>query len=166
MSLRSVLGFILTATLLITIAPASLARFKEQVREKWDARQPLTSVELRDQWRSYLIGWWGYYRLTDFRRPVFDTERWIRRHIRKWLPAFVEEKWRADSASLRLWQRWHSSAGREAALQRLGVPSRRAEVGRSSRGAWRMARHAVMQEALNNKKLRNCGFLMPSDLTR
>ena len=149
MSLRSVLGFILTATLLITIAPASLARFKEQVREKWDARQPLTSVELRDQWRSYLIGWWGYYRLTDFRRPVFDTERWIRRHIRKCF-----------------WQRWHSSAGREAALQRLGVPSRRAEVGRSSRGAWRMARHAVMQEALNNKKLRNCGFLMPSDLTR
>ena len=149
MSLRSVLGFILTATLLITIAPASLARFKEQVREKWDARQPLTSVELRDQWRSYLIGWWGNYRLTEFRRPVFDTERWIRRHIRKCF-----------------WQRWHSSAGREAALQRLGVPSRRAEVGRSSRGAWRMARHAVMQEALNNKKLRNCGFLMPSDLTR
>lgn len=140
---------ILTVTLLITIAPASLARFKEQVREKWDARQPLTSVELRDQWCSYLIGWWGYYRLTEFRRPVFDTERWIRRHIRKCF-----------------WQRWHSSAGREAALQRLGVPPQRAGVGRCSRGARRMARHPVMQEALNNRKLRNGGFLMPSDLKR
>lgn len=142
-------GFVLTVSLLITIAPASLARFKEQVREKWEARQPLTSVELRDQWRSYIKGWWGYYRLTEYRRPIFDTAGWTRRHIRKCF-----------------WQRWHSSKGREAALQRLGVPARRAEVGRSSRGAWRMARHVVVQEALNNRKLRNCGFLMPSDLAR
>ncbi len=62
---RKFLGFVLTVSLLITIAPASLARFKEQVREKWEARQPLTSVELRDQWGSYIKGWWGYYRLTE-----------------------------------------------------------------------------------------------------
>ena len=116
--------------LLITIAPASLARFKDEVREKWDARQPLTSVELRDQWQSYVKGWWGYYRLAECRRPVFDTEGWIRRHIRKCF-----------------WQRWHCSEGREAALRRLGVPPDRAGMGRCSRGAWRMARHAVMHKA-------------------
>ena len=164
MSLRSVLGFIITAALLIAIAPASLAEFQDEVRKKWNARQPLTTNELRDQWRSYLRGWWGYFRLTEYRRPIFEKEGWIRRHIRKWLPAFDEEKWRALSASLRLWQRWHSSKGREAALQRLGVPARRAEVGRSSRGAWRMARHAVVQEALKNKTLRKYEFLMPSGL--
>jgi RNA-directed DNA polymerase len=146
---RKFLGFIITAALLITIAPASLARFEARVREQWNARQPLTTVELRDQWRSYLKGWWGYYRLTEYRRPIFEKEGWIRRHIRKCF-----------------WQRWHSSKGREAALQRLGVPARRAEVGRSSRGAWRMARHPVMQEALNNKRLRKYEFVMPSELAR
>ena len=163
---RKFLGFTLTVALLITIAPASLARFKDEVREKWDARQPLTSVELRDQWQSYVKGWWGYYRLAEFRRPVFDTERWIRRHIRKWLPAVAEVSWRAASASLRLWQRWHCSKGREAALRRLGVPPMQAGVGRCSCGAWSMARHAVMHKALNNRKLRDYGFLMPSDLAR
>ena len=146
---RKFLGFTLTVALLITIAPASLARFKDEVREKWDARQPLTSVELRDQWQSYVKGWWGYYRLAEFRRPVFDTEGWIRRHIRKCF-----------------WQRWHCSKGREAALRRLGVPPMQAGVGRCSCGAWSMARHAVMHKALNNRKLRDYGFLMPSDLAR
>jgi group II intron reverse transcriptase/maturase len=146
---RKFLGFIITTALLITIAPVSLARFQERVREQWDARQPLTTNELRDQWRSYLKGWWGYFRLAEYRRPIFDKEGWIRRHIRKCF-----------------WQRWHSSKGREAALRRLGVPARRAEVGRSSRGAWRMARHPVVQEALNNKRLRRYEFVMPSDLAR
>lgn len=146
---RKFLGFILTTALLITIAPVRLKAFQDRVRELWDARQPLTSVELRDQWRSYVIGWWGYFRLAEFRRPIFDKEGWIRRHIRKCF-----------------WQRWHSRKGREAALQRLGVPAQRAEVGRSSRGAWRMAHHPVMHEALNNKKLRKCEFLMPSELAR
>ena len=146
---RKFLGFTLTVALLITIAPASLARFKDEVREKWDARQPLTSVELRDQWQSYVKGWWGYYRLAEFRRPVFDTERWIRRHIRKCF-----------------WQRWHCSKGREAALRRLGVPPDQAGMGRCSRGAWRVASHTVMHKALNNRKLRDYGFLMPSDLAR
>ena len=146
---RKFLGFIITAALLITIAPVKLERFKDRVREHWNARQPLTTKELRDQWRSYLKGWWGYFRLAEYRRPIFDKEGWIRRHIRKCF-----------------WQRWHNSKGREAALKRLGVPARRAKVGRSSRGAWRMACHAVMQEALTNKKLRKYEFLMPSDLAR
>jgi RNA-directed DNA polymerase len=142
-------GFIITAALLIGIAPASLARFQDRVRELWDARAPRTSTELRDQWQSYVQGWWGYYRLTEDRRPINYKERWIRRHIRKCF-----------------WQRWHSGPGREAALRRLGVPPQRATAGRSSRGAWRMARHAVVQEALNNRTLKRYGFLMPSDLAK
>ena len=93
--------------LLITIAPASLARFKDEVREKWDARQPLTSVELRDQWQSYVKGWWGYYRLAECRRPVFDTEGWIRRHIRKCFvsvtPRFEEISRIIDVIAGKLW---------------------------------------------------------------
>jgi group II intron reverse transcriptase/maturase len=146
---RKFLGFIITVTLLIGIAPVSLARFEDRIREMWDARQSLRSDELRDQWQRYVQGWWGYYGLTEWRRPIFDKERWIRRHIRKCF-----------------WLRWHSSAGREAALRRLGVPASRATVGRSSRGAWRMARHAVVQEGLNNRTLKRYGFLMPSELAK
>jgi len=144
---RKFLGFVITTALLIGIAPASLAKFQDQVREKWDARQPLTSVQLRDEWNSYVQGWWGYYRLTEWRRPIFDQERWTRRHIRKCF-----------------WQRWHCSKGREAALKRLGTPARHATIGRSSRGAWRMAANPVVQKALGNQTLKRHKFIMPSDL--
>jgi RNA-directed DNA polymerase len=144
---RKFLGFIITAALLIGISAASLERFEERVRELWDARQALTSRELRDQWRQYVQGWWGYYRLVEARRIIVEKEKWVRRHIRKCF-----------------WQRWHSSAGREAALRGLGLPPRRAEVGRSSRGAWRMAAHAAMHEALSNRVLRRYKFIMPTDL--
>lgn len=147
---RKFLGFILTATLLIGIAPASLARFEERVREKWDARQSATSEQLRDQWRSYVQGWWGYYRLIEDPKPVFRKEGWIRRHIRKCF-----------------WQRWHNHAGRHAALRRLKIPEHRARrICWSSRGAWRIGHHPVMHEALNNKRLKAYGFIMPSDLAK
>lgn len=144
---RKFLGFTLTVLLLITLAATSLARFENKVRELWDGRQPLTSKQLRDQWRSYVRGWWGYFSLAENRQPIFRKERWVRRHIRKCF-----------------WQRWHSASGRVRVLRSLGVPPTRARLGRSTRGAWRIAKHAVMQEALNNRQLRNYGFLMPSDL--
>ena len=62
---------------------------------------------------------------------------WIRRHMRKCF-----------------WQRWHNASGRRAALARLGIPPSRIKVAHSSRGAWRMGRHPVMQEALNNRTLK------------
>lgn len=146
---RKFLGFIITATLLIGIAPASLNRFEDRVREMWDARQSLSSEALRDQWKSYVQGWWGYYRLIEDRKPVFRKEGWIRRHIRKCF-----------------WQRWHCSKGREAALRRLRIPPSRIKVSRCSRGAWRMAGHPVIQEALNNRVLRRYKFVLPSDLAK
>ncbi len=146
---RKFLGFILTSALLIGISSASLERFENRVRECWDARQSLSSEQLRDQWKSYLQGWWSYYRLCEERRPIFAKEGWVRRHMRKCF-----------------WQRWHGSQGRVAALLRLGVPAQRAKLGRSSRGAWAMAAHAVLHEALNNRTLRRYEFILPSDLVR
>ena len=144
---RKFLGFSLTVTLLITLAATSVARFESKVRELWNGRQSLTSTELRNQWRSYVQGWWGYFSLAEDRRPILRREGWVRRHIRKCF-----------------WQRWHSAAGRVRALRQLGIPPSRASVGKSKRGAWRIASHAVIKEALNNRQLRRHGFLVPSDL--
>lgn len=144
---RKFLGFILTTLLLITVAQASLKRFENKVRELWDGRQGRTSTELRDQWKQYVQGWWAYYGLAEEKRPVFWKEGWVRRHIRKCF-----------------WQRWHSTAGRERALGKLGVPPQRAGYARMHCRAWRAAAHPVMQEALSKRQLKRYGFVMPSDL--
>lgn len=144
---RKFLGFILTVALLIAASPQALAKFKDQVRNKWDARQPLRSAQLRDQWRNYQRGWWAYYGRAEDRRSILKCSGWIRRHIRKCF-----------------WLRWHKASGRKAALARLGIPPSRRDIAHCGRGAWAMARHPVIQEALNNRVLKRYGFITPSDL--
>jgi RNA-directed DNA polymerase len=124
-----------------------MSGLKAMVRKLWDKRQNGSSEELRDRWRRYIRGWWAYFKAADDRESVFRLEGWIRRHIRKCF-----------------WLRWHSGPGRRRVLRRLGMTGWRLGIAFSRRGAWRMARHPVMHEALSNKCLRQFGFLMPSDL--
>jgi group II intron reverse transcriptase/maturase len=144
---RKFLGFRLNRAMQIEAAPASLERFKAKVREKWRSCQSLTSNQLRDNWRQYIRGWWGYYRLAENRRPIYRLEGWIRRHIRKCF-----------------WLRWHKPEGRERRLRSLGLRGRMLKVAQSHRGAWPLAGTGSLQSALSNVTLRRYGFLMPSDL--
>src|ERR1700722_16457321 len=103
---RKFLGFRLNRKLQIGIAPESIERFKAKVRELWRSRQSRTSNHLRDAWRSFIRGWWGYFQLAEDRQPIYGLEGWIRRHIRK-----------------HFWLRWHNRKGRVRKLRSLGVTS-------------------------------------------
>jgi group II intron reverse transcriptase/maturase len=144
---RGFLGFRITREGQIEVAPERLERFRVKVRLLWDARQSLTSEQLRDQWQRYIRGWWNYYQLAQRRRPILQMQGWVRRHMRKCF-----------------WLRWHSWSGRRKALRRLGLKPGHLRSANTGRGAWRMARHPVLQTALNNATLRRHGFLLPSDL--
>jgi len=144
---RKFLCFRVSATGKIGVAPASLERFKEQVRELWNSRQSLTSEELRDRWGAYVRGWWGYYRLAEQRNPIFHLEQWIRRHIRACF-----------------WDRWHDRRGRLRHLRALGIRGRGLKMAQSSLGAWRASVAPSVQAALSNATLRKYKFLLPSEL--
>jgi RNA-directed DNA polymerase len=144
---RKFLGFRINPQGRIEAAPQSVERFKMKVRELWRSCQSQTSDELRDIWRAYIRGWWGYYRLAEERRNVFGLEGWIRRHIRSCF-----------------WQRWHDWRGRRRKLRQLGLSGRLLKVAHSSKGAWRIAASPSLQTALSNAVLRRYGFWMPSDL--
>jgi RNA-directed DNA polymerase len=144
---RKFLGFRLNRERRIGVAPESMERFKAKVREMWRGNQSRTSNQLRDDWRQYVRGWWGYFRLAEERKSIFRLEGWIRRHIRKCF-----------------WLRWHSATGRERTLRRLGLEGRMLKVACSSKGAWPLAGTGSLQTALSNATLRRYGFLLPSDL--
>jgi group II intron reverse transcriptase/maturase len=144
---RKFLGFRISPQGKIEVAPQSVERFRNKVRELWRSCQSLSSNELRDQWRAYVTGWWQYFCLAQDRRSIFAQESWIRRHIRKCF-----------------WLRWHDWRGRLKALRRLGLRGRQLKEAHSSKGAWRIARSPSLQTALNNQVLRRYGFVLPSDL--
>ncbi len=143
----SLLGFRLFEDGHIGVSPKAIARLKLEVRRCWSGQQNRTSRELREQWQSYIRGWWNYFSLADWRREVTDQSGWIRRHIRKCF-----------------WLRWHNARGRINALQRLGVRGCGLGIGYSSRGAWALARHPVMHQALSGHTLRRYGLTLPWEL--
>ena len=89
----------------------------------------------------------GYFRLAERRRAIFRLEGWIRRHTGKCF-----------------WLRWHGRKGRWKALRRLGLRGQMLKVAFSSKGAWPIARSGSLHTALNNQRLCQQGFPMPSDL--
>jgi group II intron reverse transcriptase/maturase len=144
---RKFLGFRITREGQIEVSPESLKQFKQRVRELWRSCQSVTRDQLRDQWLRYLRGWWNYYRLAEWRRPLRFLDGWIRRHIRKFF-----------------WLRWHDWRGRRNALRKLGIRNPQLRTAHSSRGAWRTAATPTLQMALSNVVLRRARFLVPSDL--
>jgi group II intron reverse transcriptase/maturase len=143
----SLLGFRLYEDGRIGVAPKAIDKLKEKVRQCWEARQNKTSEQLRDQWRKYIDGWWNYFRLADWQREVRDLSGWIRRHIRKCF-----------------WQRWHSPAGRLKALRKLGITGRALGLASTSYGAWAIARHVTLQQALKTSVLARYGIAIPWEL--
>jgi group II intron reverse transcriptase/maturase len=144
---RTFLGFRVNRRGRREIAPQSVERFKQKVRETWRSCRSVTSRQLRDEWRRYVRGWWGYYQSAEERRRIFRLEGWIRRHIRKCF-----------------WLRWHSVQGRRRALRRLGVRERLLQLVPTRRGAWRLAASRLLHTALSNQTLSRYGFVMPSEL--
>jgi group II intron reverse transcriptase/maturase len=144
---RKFLGFTINKHGLIEVAKKSIERFKEKVKFLWRSCQSLSSEQLRDNWRTFVRGWWNYYRIAEERRRVFSVEGWIRRHIRKCF-----------------WLRWHNSEGRMNALKTLGVSGKALLSAKSGKGAWLMARSPSLQDALRSSVLDRYGFLMPSNL--
>jgi RNA-directed DNA polymerase len=144
---RKFLGFRIRADGQIEVSPQSIQKFKRRVRQLWEGEQNATSTQLKDNWVGYLRGWWNYYRLAQWRQPIFELEGWIRRHIRKCF-----------------WLRWHNWRGRRKALKRLGLRGRLLKTAHSSRGAWRIASSPSLHTALSNRRLKRYGFLVPSAL--
>lgn len=131
----------------VSVSPKAITRLKERVRQLWDARQSITMTELRTQWQSYIQGWWNYFSQANWRREVKRLSGWIRRHMRKYF-----------------WLRWHNRPGRYNALRRLGVRGRSLGVAGCRRGAWPMARHVIVQQALKTERLNRNGFPLPWEL--
>ncbi len=115
-------------------------------RRLWDARQSLTSAELRDQWTAYIRGWCEYFRLVDSGYEPYDSSGWIRRHMRKCF-----------------WLRWKTPKGRINALRRLGVKAPALGIAYTGLGAWRVARLHAMHQALKTSTLNRYGLIVPWD---
>ena len=138
------LGFRLHSSGGVSVAADAIENLKKKVRDLTNARKSKTREQFREDWRSCLDGWWNYFRVADRTWSVRSISGWIRRHLRKYF-----------------WQRWHNPKGRRKALHRLGVRGRGLGISSSRLGAWPLAKHVVVQQALTTARLNRFGLYLP-----
>jgi RNA-directed DNA polymerase len=140
---RKFLGFRFTwgRSIKRAIAPKSLSRFKERIRELTDRHCGRSVDDVVKHLSRYLNGWGGYYGFCQTPSELKGLDGWIRRRLRALL-----------------WQHWRTWRNRARMLRLLGVPrGRAAEAASASRGPWAMAAHPVVQEALSMKFFASLG---------
>jgi RNA-directed DNA polymerase len=120
------------------IAPQSVQRFKERVRELTKRGRTLQCV-VADLSR-YLRGWGGYYGRTEWPSQLCELDGWVRRRLRSY-------QWRA----------WQRARRRYRILRRHGVPARQAwHVVHF--GPWRVSRSPALSRVLPNAYFRSLGL--------
>ncbi len=143
---RQFLGFRIRENGKLAIDPKRIERYKDKVRQLWNAKQSMTSKELVSQWGNYIRGWINYFKITETPYQITRWTGWTRRHIRKCF-----------------WLRWHNKKGRLNALKRLGLFGGYLKTASSSRGAWRIASSPALHRALDNATLKRYGFYVADD---
>lgn len=131
---RKFLGFSFTfeKETRIRLAPKSLKRVKNKIRE---LTTPTWSISMKERIRilnQYLMGWLGYYALIETPSVLKRLEQWTRRRLR-----------------LCLWHQWKRVRTRIRELRALGLPERQVlEIANTRKGAWRTSQTPHLHKAL------------------
>jgi RNA-directed DNA polymerase len=118
----------------LTIAPKSLARFKERIRQITRRNRGVSLERIIGELNSFLIGWVTYFRYAECGSHLKTLDGWIRRKLR----------------CVRLKQRKRAKSIADF-LQGLGVPTKRSWLlALTGKGWWRMAGSPQAAEAMSN----------------
>jgi RNA-directed DNA polymerase len=81
----------------IKLAPKTVERLKDKVREFTRRNQPMPLEERVKRLSLYLRGWLGYYALADAKRVLEELDQWIRHRLR----ACVWKQWKRVRTRIR-----------------------------------------------------------------
>jgi RNA-directed DNA polymerase len=130
---RKFLGYRLLLNGKLGIAPKSVQRAKERIRQITSRTRGVSLVQVIVELNLFLIGWLVYYRLAAFRGELQRMDEWIRRRLRCYR---LKQRKRGRSIS--------------GFLRQLGVSSRSASrVGSSGKGLWRLADCPQLHRAMS-----------------
>src|SRR3979490_3031186 len=141
---RKFLGFSFTAgpDIKRTIAPKSLERFKQRIREITRRAKGVSIKTTMEELATYMRGWRGYFGFCETPEVLIALTRWVRLR----LPAA-------------LWRQWKTPRRRRAALTAHGVsPWTARNTAGSGRGPWYLARSRALSTGLSNAHFRSLGL--------
>ena len=142
---RKFLGFSMyitkDGTTKIRIAPQSIDKVKNKVREITSRSNGHGITQRIDRLNTYLGGWLGYFALSETPSKLEELDGWIRRRLR-----------------MCLWKQWKKVKTRYRELRNLKLPEWVVhELANARKGYWRMS--GVLNRALNNAYWQGQGLM-------
>jgi RNA-directed DNA polymerase len=141
---RKFLGFSFTAgpDIKRTIAPKSLDRFKQRIRDITRRAKGASMKTIMEELAPYMRGWRGYFGFCQTPEVLIALTRWVRLRLRA-----------------ALWRQWKTPRRRRAALVANGVSQWAARnTAGSGRGPWHLARSRALSAGLPNAHFRSLGL--------
>jgi RNA-directed DNA polymerase len=134
----------------LKIAPASLDRFKNKVRERLHGGQGRNVKRQIEELIPLLRGWVNYFRLAEVKGVLEDLDGWLRRKFR-----------------CILWRQWKRSFTRAKNLMKRGLSEERAwRSATNGRGPWWNAGASHMNEAFPKRFFDELGLVSLLDYLR
>jgi RNA-directed DNA polymerase len=144
---RKFLGHRLLADGTLIIAPQSLARARDRIRNLTRRNRGVSFEEMVRQLNSFLTGWVTYFRYAKAKSALAHLGGWVRRKLR-----CVRLKQRKRATSI------------TAFLHGLGVPWHQCwTTAACGKGWWRMAHTPAAQHGMDNAWFQAQGLVNPSD---
>jgi group II intron reverse transcriptase/maturase len=116
----------------LRVGPKAMARMKSRVRELTGRNRGRSMERIIGELRSYLVGWKGYYQLSETPGKYRELDQWIARRLRMVQLKQWKWGWTAYEAMRRMGVGRHAGA---AVLQRV-------------RRWWWMSKHVALQTAM------------------
>ena len=124
------------------LAPKTLLRFKERVRELTRRTRGVSLTQMVKQLATYLHGWRGYFAFCETPTVLEGLNSWIRRRLRSVV-----------------WKQWKRGVKRYAELRAHGVRRNlAARTAGSAHGPWRISRSPALSFALPDALFASLGL--------
>jgi hypothetical protein len=123
------------------IAPKSLERFKQRIREITRRAKGVSIKTTMEELAPYMRGWRGYFGFCETPEVLVALTRWVRLRLRA-----------------TLWRQWKTPRRRRAALVALGVLGVLRNTAGSGRGPWHLARSKALSVGLSNAHFKSLGL--------
>lgn len=142
---RSFLGFTFTRNRQdpkIRIAPTSLKRCKDRIRELTSRRHSIEMEERIRRLNQFLIGWIGYFQLVETPSFLQKLDAWVKRRLR-----------------MIRWKEWKKPKTRQRKLVSLGARIGKAwEWANTRKAYWRIAKSPILHKTLDSAYWKSQGL--------
>jgi RNA-directed DNA polymerase len=140
---RKFLGYRLLSDGAMSIAPKSIERAKQRIRQITRRNRGVSFERVIGELNSFTTGWVTYFRYAKAKNILAEMDGWLRRKLR-----CVRLKQRKRAARIATF------------LQQWDVPKHQSwTTGACGKGWWRMAQTPAASQAMSHQWFRECGLV-------